>query len=317
MKAIKNIDSAAGNQLVWDSAAPEASLGKVFTYVLDQATQAQNWYWQRKRWKALFSRWLQSAAVAMTGLAALLPIAARLVPIPEVQSVDTGLLTSLFIGAAGALVGLDRVSGLSSGWTRYMLAGTAIRNATEAFRMDWVALTAQLSSPPQPELLSSMLQRAAAFRMAIEALVLKETQDWATEFQNNLAQMERDLKLQVDQAKTERAESERDQQASVEREARARKDASQPGALEATVSNARATDGFAFDIRLETSEAVVGEETLVNTESWACIDLPAGQYKLKVSARMDDRPISGTIVVTVRPGETTKAQLTLPSVSTS
>jgi hypothetical protein len=44
MKAIRNIDSPASDQLVWDSAAPEASLARVFSYVLDQAAQSQQWY---------------------------------------------------------------------------------------------------------------------------------------------------------------------------------------------------------------------------------------------------------------------------------
>jgi len=57
--------------------------------------------------------------------------------------------------------------------------------------MDWTALTAELGSPPQPERVLAMIRRAKVFRMAIEALVMKETQDWATEFQNNMAQMER------------------------------------------------------------------------------------------------------------------------------
>jgi hypothetical protein len=315
MNANKNIQSQPSSTLGWDSSDPTASLGSVFDYVVAEASRSEAWYWKHKSAKAIGSHFIQWTAVALTGFAALYPIISKLGIFPGATRLDSGLLTSLSIGIAGALIGFDRVSGLSSGWTRYVLTGTAIRNATEEFRMDWTALLAQLGSPPLPERMLAMLQRAKLFRMAIEALVLKETQDWATEFQNNTAQMEKDLKVQVDQAKAERAKAEEELKAQLEQQKAAQAAASQTGSVEATVSNAGDTDGFLFNAKLENNQAVVVEEAVPNSQSWARIDVPAGQYKLTISARVKTKPVAGMIVVSVKPGETTKAQLVLPAAS--
>jgi hypothetical protein len=323
MVPIKNIQSQASDSFTWDSAAPSASLDLVFNYVVGQANRSESWYWQHKTVKARYSQLIQWTAVMLTGLAALLPITAQLGLFPGfaawlkssglVGQVNSGLMTSFFIGLAGALIGFDRVSGLSSGWTRYVLTGTAIRSACEEFRMDWTVLTAQLGSPPQPERILAMIQRAKVFRMAIEALVLKETQDWATEFQNNMAQMEKDLKVQIDQAKADKAKAEEELKARVEEQKAALEKASQTGSVEAIVTNADVTDGFLFNAKLETNQAVLAEEAVPNSQSWARIDVPAGQYKLTISARVKTKPVSGMIVVSVKPGETTKTELALPA----
>ena len=323
MEPIKNIQSQTTDTFTWDGKAPIASLEVVFNYVVGQANRSEAWYWQHKTVKARYSQLIQWTAVLLTGLAALLPITARLGLFPGLATwlkasgiigrVDSGLMTSLFIGLAGALIGFDRVSGLSSGWTRYVLTGTAIRNACEEFRMDWTALTAELGAPPAPERVLAMIQRAKVFRMAIEALVMKETQDWATEFQNNMAQMEKDLKVQIDQAKADQAKAEQDLKAQLDEQKTALEKASQTGAIEAIVSNAGETDGFLFNAKLETNQAVLAEEAVPNSQSWARIDVPAGQYKLTISARVKAKLVSGMVVVSVKPGETTKAQLALPA----
>jgi hypothetical protein len=343
---VADIQAAPAEGLSWDGSDVRGSLDRVFKYVVHEASKSESWYWQNKKTKALWSRIIQWTAISLTGLGALLPIIIKLdffpgfaIELRELgviaqHAIDSGLLTSLCIGVAGALVGFDRFSGLSSGWARYVLTGTTMRSAIEEFRMDWTALLAQLDSLPPPgppavagaaatstasaapaalELVSAMLQRAKVFRMAIEALVMKETQDWATEFQSNMAQMERDLKVQIDQAKADRAKVEQELKAQTERASAERERANQPGSVEATVSNAGDTDGFRFNAQLETNQVVVVDEAIANSQTWARLDLAAGQYKLTVRALIKNKPVAGMIVVSVKPGETTKAELMLPA----
>jgi len=314
--ASKNIQSRAEGSSIWNGADVLASLDGLFTDVLAEARRSEQWYWRSKGSKALWSRTIKWGVVVLTGLGAVVPVAVslRLFPwltvylhsVVSSTSFDSGLFSSLLIGCAAALLGFDRAWGFSTGWARYVLTGTAIRNAAEEFRMDWTMLSAQLASPPTTEQLTAMIQRAKAFRMTVEALVLKETQDWATEFQSNLAQMEKDLKLKVDKAQAEREKVEQDRAAAAAQAAAA----SRPGSIELVVPNAARADDFRWTVRLQSKEEELSEE-LVGAKNWAHIGVAPGQYKLTVTATVGKRPARASAVLGVKPGEAVKVELAL------
>jgi hypothetical protein len=289
---------------------------------LATAQRSENWYWKYKTAKARFATTIQWAAILAAGLAGLVPIAARLTLFSGVSSwlralhiapVDSGLLASFLIGAGAALLGIDRVAGMSSGWTRYVLTATAIRAASAEFRMDWAALSAQVTETPTAEQAAAMIQRAKAFSLAIEALITKETQDWAAEFRQNMNSLERDLKVQVDQAKTERDKTEQEAKATAAQEKAEREKAAQPGSIEVHVPNASSTDDFQFQAKLETDTKTIADEAVTGSETWTLIKVPAGQYKLTISGSAKKQKVSSTTVVYVKPGEPTKSQLSLPA----
>lgn len=314
--ANKNIQSRADLSSVWNGKDVSASLEALFTNVLDEARRSEDWYWRSKGSKALWSRTIKWGVVLLTGLGAVVPVAVslRLFPwlttylhsVVTATSFDSGLFSSLLIGCAAALLGLDRAWGFSTGWARYVLTGTAIRHATEEFRMDWTMLSAQLASPPTAEQLTAMIQRAKSFRMTVEALVLKETQDWATEFQSNLAQMEKDLKLKVDKAQAEREKNEQERAESVAQSAAA----SRPGSIELVVPNAARADEFRWTVALHGKADELTEE-LVGAKNWVHIGVAPGQYKLTVTAAIGKRPARASAVLTVKPGEAAKVELAL------
>jgi SMODS and SLOG-associating 2TM effector domain 2 len=312
----RNIASRDAGDLAWRHNDIDRSLNDLFVYVVTAAERSENWYWQRKTWKARLAGLTQWLAVVLTGFAAILPIAHKVGVLSFLEAeIDSGLLASLLIGSAAALLGIDRVVGFSSGWTRYVLTATAIRSACEEFRMDWTALAAQQGSPPEPEHVGAMIQRAKVFRLAVEALVTKETQDWAVEFRQTMSTLERDLKVQVDQAKADRDKAEQDAKAQAAHEKAEREKAAQPGGIEAKVPNAGGADDFQFQVKLETKDKVVVEEPVSGSDSWTRIGVPAGQYKLTLSAAIKKRRVSSTTVVFVKPGETTRSELSLPDVS--
>jgi SMODS and SLOG-associating 2TM effector domain 2 len=317
-KVPRNIEMRGTDALLWDVTMPEESLERLYQYVIEEAKVSETWYWRRTRPKAWGSLAIQWTAIALTGLAAILPIAFKFLPVPEAAGIpvappDSGLLTSLFIGLAASLIGFDRASGMSSGWTRYVLTGTAIRTASEEFRMDWAALRSKLGSPAQPEQIAAMIERAKVFRLAIEGLVAKETREWATEFQANLAQLGNELKVQIDQAQADRAKAEQDLKAAQAKEKSEREAAGQPGSVEVTISNAAAMDAFAFEATLANAREVFATETVSGSQTWALIAVPAGQYRLIVKAHQKSKPLTVMSAITVTARENTKATLTLPA----
>jgi len=158
---------------------------------------------------------------------------------------------------------------------------------------------------------TAMIQRAKSLRMMVEALVLKETHDWATEFQSNLAQMEKDLKLKVDKAQAERERSEQERAASVAESAAA----SRPGSIELVVPNAAKADEFRWKVTLYTKQQELTEE-LVGAKNWVHIGAAPGQYKLTISATIAERPTRASAVLTVKPGEAVKVEVALPELVT-
>lgn len=308
--------------LAWQKGNLAALLDELRRYVLATAKRSEDWYWARKKTKAWMARVIQWIAILATGIAGIAPIAARLTLFAGVSKwlgtqgishVDSGLFASLLIGGGAALLTIDRIAGISSGWTRYVLTATAIRAASEEFRLDWYGLVAQAGPEPTPEQGAAMIQRAKVFSMAIEALITKETQDWATEFRQNMNTLEQGLKVQVEQAKIDRDKADQEAKTKAEQEKAEREKEAQPGSLEASVPNANTTDDFQFRARLEGKSGLVVDEPVKGSETWTQLALPGGSYKLTISGSIKKQTLSSSMVVAIKPGETTKSSLSLPA----
>jgi hypothetical protein len=269
-------------------------------YVEAEAGKAIDWYWAHKGWKSWPSRIIRFSAILLTALAGIFPVTVTLFDIQR-ASANSGLWSSLLVGLAAALLGLDKAFGFSTGWARYVLAATSIRKTLEEFRMDWMVLSAQLTAGPKPEEIAKLLQRAKEFRAAVEGAVLQETKDWITEFQNNFAELEKDIKVQLDSLKEQ-----------AEKAASAHVAATEPGAIQLTVPNADQADGAAFNVSLESAAGLIAAEKVSNSRSWVRINVAPGQYRLTVSAQMNGKPSVAPAVVVVKPRETAAAEITLP-----
>ena len=290
-----NTKAAPPGSLNWDGSNVKASLDALLAYVETEATKNEQWYWSRKKWKSRCSYSIQFLALTLTAAGALIPIVVALLPAATAPSPSSGLWSSLLVGVAAALLGLDKAFGFSSGWARYVLAATSIKKALEEFRMDWMALAAASSAPMTSDQVSALLQRAKDFRLAVEGIVLQETKDWVTEFQANLAQLEKDVKVQLDTLK-----------AQVDKTAQAQAAVSQPGSIDATVTNADKTDGFAFKVILRGDKDTIAEDTVANSKKWVRVGVPPGQYTVTVTASIGGKPVLTASVVVVKPSEVTR-----------
>ncbi len=287
--------------LVWDSADPAKSLQETRNAVEVEGQKAIDWYWKRKRWKRIPSQSIQFFALLLTAAAGLVPVVLQLFKSAGVsKEFNSGPLAALFIGIAAALLGLDKAFGYSSGWTRYVLTATSMTKLLQEFRMDWVALSAAAAVPPPTEQQTAMIQRAKGFVSTVQGMVQQETNDWATEFQSNIAQMEKDLKVQLDSLK-----------AQVDKVARDKEAATKPGAIELTVTNADKTDGFSFDVVLE-GQSGKSVDSVTSAMVWTRINIAPGQYKISINAKSKGNITATSTVVDVNPGETAKPSVTLP-----
>lgn len=302
-----NIQAAAPGALQWKSDQVEPSLDRLLAYVENEAANAIQWYWHNKRWKARFSRWIRLWALIFTACAGLVPIVFYILKdlglLNHTVVETSGLCSSALVGVAAAFLGMDRAFGFSSGWARYVLAATDIRKRLEEFRMDWIALTAVMGSNPGTDQITALIQKAKEFRVAVEGIVAQETKDWVTEFQTNMAQLEKDVRAQVDSLKAKVEQTQADRAA-----------ATQPGSIEATIGNADKAKDFSFNVTLEGLDGiVVKDEQVVGSTNWAHLNAPPGQYRLIVgAARADGKSVSSTSVVVVKPGEVAKTSVALP-----
>jgi len=279
------------------------SLNLLFARAESEARKAIAWYFDHKKWKARCSRFIQLSAISLTALGGIFPILSFILrntgkwPNPP----DSGLWSSLFVGIAAALIAIDRSFGFSSGWARYVLTATSIRKALEEFRMDWVLLSAEVSSSPSADQIATFIQKARDFRLAVEGFVLQETRDWVTEFQNNVAQVEKDLKTQLDMLK-----------AKVDKATQSQVSADEPGSIELTVSNADKSDDYTFEVSLDGSRGPLAHQRVTNSKKWVYINIVPGQYRLSVSAIAGGKPVATAGVVIVNSREPAKPELPLP-----
>jgi cell division septum initiation protein DivIVA len=303
----------AAGQTTWDPSDVPGSLAKVLHDVESAASSATDWYWAEKGPKARASRFIQAASVLLTVSAGLVPVAIELLSKYQRNQQApwwaTGLWATVLVGAAGGLLGLDRAFGFSSAWTRYVLAATEITRRLAEFRMDWLTLSAVASqnTPPSAEQVAALLQKAREFRIAVEAVVVQETKDWATEFQNNIAQLEKDVKAQLEALK-----------AQVDKQQQEREAASEPGSIEATVPNADKARDFTLFVSLDGSDGpIVKDEKVVNNKTWTRLSVRPAQYTLTIAADTvagaeASKRISQSAVVVVKTGELAKASVALP-----
>jgi len=298
---IRNIHPEEPDRLVWDSADPAKSLKDIRNIVEIEGQKAADWYWKAKHWKRIPSQSIQFCALLLTAAAGLVPILFQFLENARIVRVfDSGPLASLFVGIAAALLGLDKAFGYSSGWSRYVLTATSMTKLLHDFRMDWLALSAAAAAPPTASQQAAMIQRAKDFVGAIQSLVADETRQWATEFQNNLAQMEKDLKSQVDTLKAQVDKAQKDKEA-----------AAKAGAIELTVTNADKTDGFSFDVVLE-GQSLKFTDSVSNAKVWTRIDTAPGQYRVVINAKKSGAVTSVSKVADVSPGETEEISVSLP-----
>lgn len=165
--------------LKWDANSDE-SLNDIYKYVVAFSANTILWYQSRRQPKRYVGLSLRASALLATVIAGLVPLSQEIVGV-EISAVWSTVLIAL----AGMVVSIDVLGGFTSGWVRYMLAQQKVERLRDAFLLEWNVLKAAQTNT------QGMLERAKTFLLAVGKVVDDETQEWATEFQNALKEMEK------------------------------------------------------------------------------------------------------------------------------
>jgi len=253
----------------------QTSISKLYQYAEASANASIKWYGRHKNSLARWSQGLRSLTIILTSLGGLMPIISALgwstVNVPVVGS----------LGLAAACVGYDKFFGYSSGWMRYITTKMTLEKTLAEFRLDWAMMIAKLGdNPPTPDQVQLMIQRLKEFLLVTNNHVEKETQAWISEFKTNIAEIEKTSKTQVE--------------------------ASQPGAIEITVTNGMETeDGFTVALDGMEIRKVRGTKYQIGY-------VAPGPHKIAITGIIKKEPLDASELVNVAPGEIAKATLAFP-----
>ena len=281
----------------------EAWICGICKYVEGEAKEAIDWYLGKSRGKRRGSHWIRLAAIFFGGIAGLLPIVAAIWPqqwrLPGVTDGAFSLISSLLIGLVALLLAFDSLCDFSRGWMRYMLTAFEIRASLQEFRLDWAAERAKLPQPLKSDgaAPAALLQLAKEFVLKVEKFVGEETRQWATEFAQNLAQMEKEASARWEQR---------------QKDVEARREAAKPGGIQLTVTNAKAVDGRKFDVLLQSPNGIDPVKASVSgAQTWARSSVAPGMYTIEATATINQKPAAASQVIDVKPAEIREVSLTL------
>ena len=293
---------AAKTDLLWTrDTDPESWLKKLFEYADEQGVSARDWYLSKKGAKKFGSLGTRYMAIVLSAIAGLLPIIAELTAL---QLPKSGLMVSLLIGIAAALVGLDRFAGYSTAWMRYMNYAQRIDAALQEFRLQWAAHMVQnrpAAAPPPPggedggsqsfttEQVEALIALTRQFLSSVSQLVAAETSEWLNEFRSNLERLDRELQVRL----SEQEKASRDTVETL-----------RPGHVFVAFRNLAAVDEQKLGLQLTSSTGkTIDEKTLVGEDSYAIMGLTAGTYVLVLSGERKQRPFKTRRMFELKAGE--------------
>jgi hypothetical protein len=224
----KNIEVRPFESINWAETPALEGLAKLRDRAERQALDAVDWYYEKKKSKNFFSQWLRFWAIGLTVLGGLVPVlsAAGIVEAVlrysgsaanlQVVELRFNQLGYVLIGLAAGCVAFDRFFGFSTNWMRYIGAAMRIETARVRFAFEWEHLVAPLKGKePGEEDVRELLESIAKFSLAIREAIEQETGAWISEFQTNLAQLDKETKALFEGAHNEKM--------AVEQKAQARK----------------------------------------------------------------------------------------------
>jgi hypothetical protein len=271
---------------LWNASNNWESLNAVFLVTLKQGEAAIEWYRDNIRAKRAGSRILRSVAIILGSIGALLPLIIAAASRFEESDARLKALVDaqwgyIAFAMAAACIAADKFYGFSTGWIRYMKTQLALEGALTDLRYDWVVLVAKLPNlQPTPDQVQLMLQRLKDFVKSVRAEVEQETDAWVLEFQSNLADLANVVK--------------------------SRAEATKPGSLQVTVSNAKDFDGGIKAILDHTDER--------NIEGTQCLfsAIPPGAHEILLRGKRAEKIFETATVVRIGPDSLASLSLAVP-----
>lgn len=283
----KDLKPVPLEELAWDDASCQGSLGGIYAHVTDDARAAIEWYMSHRKPKRRMALFARVSAILLVSLAGLLPLVSALIEASWERTIPP-LFTSLAIGLGALLLALDRFGGNSTGWMRYIGTEQKLRTALEEFELEWQCRRAAWrGAAPTTEQVGLMLVLSKEFTARINGIVAEETNVWMQEFQASIKQVDDAVKAAEDQQQ-------------------AREDARRRGALTVVLSNAAQVKG-GWKLSVDG-----GPGRIYMGPSAGIVDLAPGPHLIRVEGKVEDgTERSSELSADVPPGATATAQITL------
>jgi hypothetical protein len=197
----------------WAELPLDKAAETIFNYAIGHTDEAVRWYTIAKRTKSRVSSLFRGIAIFFGILGGLAPVIAAMAPsTAEAGEPSLQLLVTqagyLAVGIAAGAIAFDRYYGYSSGWLRYMTAMTNIERLRLEFILDWAKLRREAPALEKAVILK-LLERATAFRKALQQVIEDETNAWATEFQASIGGLDKFIQDTRQKAETTLQEMER------------------------------------------------------------------------------------------------------------
>ena len=256
-------------------------LQELYLRIVEKGHEAMRWYARQKEGNKQWGRRFRVVALLLGALASITPIIVQLFP-PEQGYQKWSVLASIFAALGATCVGLDRYSGASSGWMRYVSSYQEISSRLEFLQFGWARLA--LSSPglSKEQRLTALLDLLQGFILSVNEVIKQETQEWMAEFKGNLALLE--------------------QRTDAQRTALASMASAVYGAIKVQVEGAEKLRDSKWKVVLETGREIEG----VGSSAAVATGLPPGLLSLQLEAVLQDgMPFATGEVVAVKASEIT------------
>ena len=175
-----------------------ATLQELYNTIISEANVKAQWYADKKRPISFASRAIRLWSILLVGLGGLFPLVGAASG-SDILGYDVTNWGYIAIAMAGTLILLDRFFGYSSAWVRYLTTEMEIRRQIKEFEMKWnienYGLDLQNIDPPKAKELLKMLMDFSSF---VDEMVKQETQNWATEFQTNIAELQKIINTKLE-----------------------------------------------------------------------------------------------------------------------
>ncbi|MFF5112378.1 SLATT domain-containing protein [Streptosporangium sp. NPDC000509] len=163
--------------------APEEVLRRMYLEAEGRAIEAYTWYMRDRVRKRASSKILRGVAIVLAAAGGLQPLASA-------AGAGGGLGWGyILLASAGVCVAFDHFLGLSSRWMRDMVAAQEIQSRLHDFQLDWAVLNARDALDQRSIPVEEYLELLRTFITDLSAIVTRETNEWVTEFQSGLAQL--------------------------------------------------------------------------------------------------------------------------------
>lgn len=266
-------------KIVWAPGKLADALEQLFACVVKDANDAINWYSLKRKPKQCGGQILRVSALIFAALAGLVPILGEIFQRHRRPEIPPGW-AAVALGVAGLLILLDRFWGFTSAWVRYLLAEQELAQELRNFQFDWEkAKISWGGSQPTVQQAAAMIVSAKAFVMQVHTIVRRETNLWASEFQNVITM--------------------------VDQTARATEQTKEPGAIALKVTNGESCrDGWKLTIDH-------GPETTYSGTSAVLPKVQPGLRTIGVAGIIDGVERRNETSVFVSPGGIQGVELTL------